>query len=101
MLGYKTRLLDVSVGRLNLQIKALKDTNQYFDPLKLAEKAGVAPANWSFFGQLWPASEVLAKAVKKIDFKKRRIIELGCGLGLPSRSEERRVGKECRSRWAT
>lgn len=84
MLGYKTRLLDVSVGRLNLQIKALKDTNQYFDPLKLAEKAGVAPANWSFFGQLWPASEVLAKAVKKIDFKKRRIIELGCGLGLPS-----------------
>ncbi len=84
MLGYKTRFLDVTVGQLNLRLKALKDTNQYFDPLKLAELAGVAPANWSFFGQLWPAGHVLANAVKKIDIAEKRIIELGCGLGLPS-----------------
>lgn len=84
MPGYKTRFLDVTVGQLNLRLKALKDTNQYFDPLKLAEKAGVAPANWSFFGQLWPAGQVLANAVKKINIAEKRIIELGCGLGLPS-----------------
>ena len=84
MPGYKTRLLDVTVGQLNLRLKALKDNNQYFDPDKLSENAGVAPANWSFFGQLWPAAQVLANAVKKIDIAEKRIIELGCGLGLPS-----------------
>ena len=28
------------------------------------------------------------------------VLSIFCAFGLPSRSEERRVGKECRSRWA-
>lgn len=84
MSGYETRETNVQVGTLQFRIKMLKNRNQYFDPDKEAEEAGVSPSNWPLFGQLWPASQVLAKAVKTISIKNKRILELGCGLGLPS-----------------
>lgn len=84
MSGYETCETSVQVGTLQFRIKMLKDRNQYFDPNKEAEEAGVSPAHWPLFGQLWPASQVLAKAVKTMGIKNKRILELGCGLGLPS-----------------
>lgn len=84
MPGYETRKLDVRIGRLQWKIRALSDRLQYSDPDKSAEEAGICSASWSLFGQLWPASRVLAQTVKHIDISNRRIIELGCGLGLPS-----------------
>lgn len=84
MVGYQTRLLDISVGKINLKLKALKDRDQYFDPHKLAKKAGITEAYWSFFGQLWPAGLALANSVKTLNFNNKRVLELGCGLGLPS-----------------
>lgn len=84
MFGYETREQDVRVGGLSFRLKTLKDRNQYFDPDKKAENAGVSPSNWPLFGQLWPASRVLAKAVKSITIENKRILELGCGLALPS-----------------
>lgn len=84
MAGYETRKLNVRVGAYQCRIRALSDHQQYADPNGEAERAGICSASWSLFGQLWPASRVLAKAVKHIDIKNRRILELGCGLGLPS-----------------
>lgn len=84
MPGYETRKLDVRIGRLQWKIRALSDRLQYADPDQSAEKAGICSASWSLFGQLWPASRILAQTVKRIDITNRRIIELGCGLGLPS-----------------
>lgn len=84
MKGYQVRNLDIKVGAFKGQIQALSDHQQYFDPTGSAAKAGICSASWSMFGQLWPASQVLAKAVKKIEIDGRRVLELGCGLGLPS-----------------
>lgn len=84
MSGYETRKIDVQVGAFKGRIRALSDHMQYADPKGKAERAGICSASWSLFGQLWPASQVLAKAVKHIDIDNRRILELGCGLGLPS-----------------
>lgn len=84
MEGYSTRKLEVQVGAFKGRIRALSDRNQYSDPDGLAAKAGICSASWSLFGQLWQASRVLAGAVKKIDIDNRRILELGCGLALPS-----------------
>ncbi len=84
MPGYDTRKLNIRIGSRQWKIRSLKDTQQYADPKGEAQKAGICDASWSLFGQLWPASRALAKAVKRIDIKNRRIIELGCGLGLPS-----------------
>ena len=84
MPGYETRKLDVRVGPYQWRIRALSDRLQYADPAGRAERAGICSASWSLFGQLWPASQVLARAVKRIDITNRRILELGCGLALPS-----------------
>lgn len=84
MPGYATRKLKVRVGPRQWKIRALSDTQQYADPGGQARRAGICSASWSLFGQLWPASRALAAAVKRIDIGNRRIIELGCGLGLPS-----------------
>lgn len=84
MSGYETRKLDVHIGAFNGRLRALRDHNQYAGPGESSERAGICSANWSLFGQLWPAGRVLATAVKKLDLKGRRILELGCGLGLPS-----------------
>lgn len=80
----KTRQLDFEIGRFKGKLCALKDRTQYSDPDGEAERAGICDASWSLFGQLWPAGTVLAKAMKKIELKDRRILELGCGLALPS-----------------
>jgi len=84
MPGYQVRKLDVQVGAYQYRIRALKDHLQFTDPNGKAKRAGICSASWSLFGQLWPASQVLAKAVKRIHIDNRKIIELGCGLGLPS-----------------
>lgn len=84
MPGYETRKLNVSVGNFKAKIRALSDHNQFYDPKGKAKNAGICSASWSLFGQLWQASKVLAKAVKHIEIEDRRIIELGCGLALPS-----------------
>jgi predicted nicotinamide N-methyase len=84
MPGYATQKLNVRVGSRQWKIRSLSDKLQYADPTGDAKRAGICSASWSLFGQLWPASQALALAVKHIDIKNRRIIELGCGLGLPS-----------------
>lgn len=84
MPGYTTRKLDVRIGSQEWKIRALHDLQQYADPVGAAKRAGICSASWSLFGQLWPASKALARAVKRIDIEGRRFIELGCGLGLPS-----------------
>ncbi|RUO43711.1 SAM-dependent methyltransferase [Aliidiomarina taiwanensis] len=84
MQGYSTKKLKVKVGAFKARLKALSDHNQYSDPEGKAKQAGICSASWSLFGQLWQASRVLAKAVKHVDIENRRILELGCGLALPS-----------------
>lgn len=84
MPGYQTRKLNIRVGAFTGRLRALLDHNQYADPGDAIERAGISSANWSLFGQLWPASRALAAAVKHLDLKGRRILELGCGLALPS-----------------
>lgn len=84
MPGYSTKKLNVRIGSRQWKIRSLSDKLQYADPHGEAKRAGICSASWSLFGQLWPASKALARAVKHIDIKGRRILELGCGLGLPS-----------------
>lgn len=90
MPGYDTRKVDVRIGSHTYRIRALRDLQQYADPHGIAERAGISSANWSLFGQLWPASQALARVVDEIDIEGRRILELGCGLGLASLVLQRR-----------
>jgi len=45
---------------------------------------GVSPASWPLFGVVWQAGEVLAQLMAAYDIDSRRILEVGCGVGLAS-----------------
>lgn len=88
--GYRTRILDVHLAGGDYRIRALADRQQYDDPDGLAEQAGISSAQWCLFGQLWPAGLVLAAAMLEFDIAGKRILEIGCGLGLSSLVLQRR-----------
>ncbi len=84
MPGYTTRLVTLRFGGSDYRIRALSDLQQFADPHGAAERAGISSANWCLFGQVWPAGRVLAQAMSSFDVAGKRILELGCGLGLSS-----------------
>lgn len=84
MTGYATRLLQLRFGEHELHIRALSDLQQYADDDGRAERAGISSAQWSLFGQAWPAGRLLAEAMSRHPIDGKRILELGCGLGLAS-----------------
>lgn len=84
MPGYTTRELVVRLGGHDYHIRALSDLQQFADPHQLADRIGISSALWSLFGQVWPAGRVLAEAMSTHDIVGKRILELGCGLGLSS-----------------
>ncbi len=90
MPGYTTRQLDVRLGGHDYRIRALSDRQQFADPNGAAERAGISSALWSLFGQVWPSGRVLAEAMSSFDIAGKRILELGCGLGLSSLVLQRR-----------
>ena len=90
MSGYTTRELTVRLGGHGYRIRALSDRQQFADPNGAAERAGISSALWSLFGQVWPSGRVLAEAMCTFDIAGKRILELGCGLGLPSLVLQRR-----------
>lgn len=90
MPGYATRLLTLRFGGLDYRIRALSDLQQFADPHGRAERAGISSAQWSLFGQVWPSGRVLAQAMSGFEVAGKRILELGCGLGLSSLVLQRR-----------
>jgi predicted nicotinamide N-methyase len=84
MPGYATRLHTLRFGGVDFRIRSLSDLQQFADPNGHAERAGISSANWSLFGQVWPSGRVLAQTMSAIDVAGRRVLELGCGLGLAS-----------------
>ena len=91
MPGYEVRRQNIVVaGGASLAIQSLLDCQQYSDPLGEAAAAGISPATWPLFGQVWPSAQKLADLMQAWDIGNRRILEIGCGLGLASLVMHRR-----------
>ncbi|WP_137939716.1 methyltransferase domain-containing protein [Chitinivorax sp. B] len=85
MPGYQVKYETVAIeGDDDLYIRSLLDRQQFSDPEGIAEAAGISAATWSLFGQVWPSSLRLAAAVAKLNLVGKRVLEIGCGLGLAS-----------------
>jgi len=82
--GYNVETSTHRIGTRDYQVRSLTDRRQYSDPDGEAERAGVTAASWPLFGVLWPAGVALAEAMCVIPIAGRRILEVGCGLGLAS-----------------
>jgi 2-polyprenyl-3-methyl-5-hydroxy-6-metoxy-1,4-benzoquinol methylase len=91
--GYQVRLDQVNVaGGADLNIRSLLDRQQYADPLGEAEAAGISPACWPLFGQIWPSAQKLADLMQTWEIGNSRVLEIGCGLALASMVLHRRQG---------
>jgi predicted nicotinamide N-methyase len=91
MSGYQTRQQQVQVGsERRLQLFGLLDRQQFSDPSGAAAALGISSAAWPLFGLLWPSSLQLAERLALRPVTAERILELGCGLALPSLVGHRR-----------
>lgn len=79
-------------GAATLEIRSLLDRQQYADPLGEAAAAGISPACWPLFGQVWPSAQKLADLMQAWELGSNRVLEIGCGLGLASMVIHRRLG---------
>jgi predicted nicotinamide N-methyase len=91
-LNYVTKQETICGHGANLQIRSLLDRSQFDDPLGEAERAGISSSAWPLFGLIWPSGRVLADTMVLFEIAGKRILELGCGLGLASLILHRRGG---------
>ncbi len=82
--GYRVKWETVSGIGADLHLRSLLDRDQYHEPSGEAERAGVPESAWPLFGLLWPSSQVLAGMMATYELAGRRVLEMGCGLGLAS-----------------
>jgi predicted nicotinamide N-methyase len=74
----------IEFGSTDIHVRTLRDNFQYEDIDNVAQKLGISSANWPLFGVLWASSEILARIMHTHDIKGKRILEVGCGIGLAS-----------------
>ncbi|RBQ30898.1 histidine kinase [Arcobacter sp. FW59] len=84
MKGIRFKYQTIEFGEEDIHIRTLKDTQQFSDTDNVAENLGISSATWPLFGVVWPSAEVLANYIQDYDFKNKRILEVGCGIGLSS-----------------
>ena len=84
MTAIRYRYQTIEFDQVDIHVKTLRDTQQFNDPDQIAKKLGISSANWSLFGVIWASSKVLADLMSRIDIKGKRILEVGCGVGLAS-----------------
>lgn len=92
MPGYETKQERIAVtGVGSLDIRSLRDRQQFADPLGLALRLGISSATWPLFGLLWPSGAQLAACMAQRPVRLgERVLEIGCGLALPSLVGHRR-----------
>ncbi|MDC7706705.1 class I SAM-dependent methyltransferase [Vogesella indigofera] len=92
MPGYQVKFESVLIGDTRYPIRSLLDGNQYHDPDGAAAAAGIPEAAWPLFGLVWPSARIMADAMLSKNIRGKRILEVGCGLGLASLVLQQRGG---------
>ena len=80
----RVRYQTIEFEKTDIHVRTLRDNQQYSDDDRAAEKAGISSATWPFFGVIWDSSLVLAHFLYNFDVTGKRILEVGCGIGLAS-----------------
>lgn len=84
MTNLRLRYQTVEFGKTDIHLCTLRDKQEFYDPLDVANKLGICSASWPMFGVVWPSSLVLAHHVYASDIGSKRVLEIGCGMALSS-----------------
>lgn len=90
MPGFSTHTELHDVAGQPYRLRVLADLQQFDDPDGHAARLGISSAQWSLFGRVWPAGQRLAEAMQAFEIDGKRILEIGCGIGLASLVLQRR-----------
>jgi ETFB lysine methyltransferase len=82
--GVRVKYQTLEVGRFDIHLCTLRDKQQFSDPHGAADALGISSATWSMFGVVWDSSRVLANFMLDFEVRGKRILEVGCGVGLTS-----------------
>jgi predicted nicotinamide N-methyase len=80
----RLRYQTIEFGEHDIHVRMLRDNQQFSDPDGAAERLGISSAAWPLFGIVWASSEVLAHLMFEFEIAGKRILEVGCGIGLAS-----------------
>lgn len=85
--GFKYQLKQVAV--LNFDMTCIRDLDESIDTLceffgEEDQDNSLAEEYCPYFGVLWEAGVGLTQHLSKLDLKNKKILEIGCGLALPS-----------------
>lgn len=78
------RYQTIELGAHDLHVRTLRDTLEFRDDGGVAEALGISSATWPLFGVVWPSGLALARLMVDFDVAGRRVLEVGCGIGLAS-----------------
>jgi ETFB lysine methyltransferase len=82
--SFRVRYQTIEFEDMDIHVRTLRDRQQYSDDDGAAEKLGISSATWPYFGVIWDSSQVLAHFINDFDITGKRILEVGCGIGLAS-----------------
>ncbi|MDW3094824.1 MAG: methyltransferase domain-containing protein [Gammaproteobacteria bacterium] len=80
----RIRYQTIEFDSTDIHLRTLRDNQQYSDENDIAKKLGISSATWPLFGVVWPSSIVLANFMLSYNYSGKRILEVGCGIGLVS-----------------
>lgn len=84
MSSLRFRYQTLEFGDHDIHVRTLRDRQQFSDPDGTAEALGISSASWPLFGVVWESGEALADLMLHYELAGRRILEVGCGIGLAS-----------------
>lgn len=74
----------IEFGEIDIHLCTLRNIQEFYDPIGIAEKLGICSAAWPIFGVVWPSSLVLAHHMIDYDIGSKKVLEIGCGTALSS-----------------
>ena len=83
-LGFHVKVEPFRYGDVALRVASLRDNLEFHDPDGEAERLGISSAQWPIAGLIWPSGHVLAELMSAFPLAGRRVLEVGCGIGLAS-----------------
>lgn len=78
------RYTTLEIGDMDIHIRTLRDTLQFQDTNEAAKKLGISSAAWPISCVIWPSGQVLAHLMLNYPVQGKRVLEVGCGIGLAS-----------------